>query len=196
MNWVAHVFLSQNDFPIQLGNLLADVLKPVELKSFGPDIYRGVECHYAIDRFTDSHKIFQESKSLFFPIYRHYSAVLIDIFYDHFLVVNWDKYCDIPYLDYFEQFHNRLRNHSTPLNERAQYFIDSILTTNRLARYGTLAGVENSLERISQRPGFTGRINIVASMKELELHYDELNQHFQAFFPQLIKHTKDALAKD
>ena len=66
----------------------------------------GVQGHYATDRFTDTHEIVKDSKAIFFPKYRHYSAVFVDIFFDHFLAVNWHKFSSVDYEDYLNGFYS------------------------------------------------------------------------------------------
>jgi acyl carrier protein phosphodiesterase len=95
MNFLAHLYLSGNNDKIMVGNFMGDFVKGRSaLEQFEPEIIRGIELHRAIDEFTDSHAVVSASKDRLRPKYRHYSGVIVDVFYDHFLARNWSDYHD------------------------------------------------------------------------------------------------------
>ena len=88
MNYLAHVYLSRENIDLAIGNFIADNIKGNNYKKFNINWQKGILLHRFIDSYTDSHYIFREHSKLFFDSHRHYSRVLIDIFYDHFLAKN------------------------------------------------------------------------------------------------------------
>ena len=58
MNYLAHIFLSENDIYFQLGNYLADRLKGRAWEDAHPNIIKGMQTHKIIDKFTDEHPLF------------------------------------------------------------------------------------------------------------------------------------------
>ena len=84
MNHLAHLFLSQRDPSLMVGNFIADHIKTTKLSSFSEGVQDGILMHRAIDHFTDTHPIVRKSKERLFPKYSHYSAVLVDMFYDRY----------------------------------------------------------------------------------------------------------------
>jgi acyl carrier protein phosphodiesterase len=190
MNWLAHVFLSPDDIDFQIGNLVTDTLKPAQLEISNTSFKAGVECHYEIDRFTDSHEIVRQCKQMFFPTYRHFSAVLMDIFFDYFLAISWHKYSAISYEGYIENFYDQLSQRNLVLGEEGEVFLESIIESNRLGIYDTISGVERALERISQRRKVGSKIDIVLSIKELNENHEELLEKFNIFFPELQAHIR------
>ena len=93
MNFLAHLYLSGDNPKVKVGNFIGDFVKGKNLKDrFEADIARGIGLHREIDWFTDTHSIVKQSKDRLRPKYRHYSGVIVDIFYDHFLAKNWDRY--------------------------------------------------------------------------------------------------------
>ena len=190
MNWLAHVFLSPNNINFQIGNLLADVLKPEQLKHEDEMQLAGVQCHYKIDRFTDTHELVKECKTLFFPKYRHYSAVLVDVFFDHFLAINWNNYSSVSYEEYLKDFYTKLSERTVSLSTEANDFLESVVYYERLSFYYDLSGVERALERISKRRKLNSKIDLIDSLNELQSHYERVNELFLDFFPELIKDVK------
>ena len=190
MNWLAHVFLSPDKINFKLGNLLTDVSRPEHLEIDDVDFQAGVKCHYEIDRFTDSHGLVKKCKQVFFPRYRHFSAVLVDIFYDHFLAVNWQNYCSIDYRTYVDELYKELKYVSLELHPHSTEFIESVYTYDRLGIYDKISGVEAALERISKRIRLRTKIDIRESVIDLKENYEVLNDDFRKFFLELEKHVK------
>ena len=190
MNWLAHVFLSPDNIDFQIGNLVTDTLKPAQLNIGNANFKDGVECHYEIDRFTDSHEIVKKCKLVFFPTYRHFSAVLVDIFFDYFLAISWHRYSELSYEDYIQGFYSKLKSRNLQLDESGELFLLSIVDSNRLGLYDNIPGVERALERISQRRKLRSKIDITLSIKELNEHHDQLLDDFNIFFPELQEHIK------
>ena len=96
MNFLAHLYLSQNNTDILIGNFIADHVKGSQFYNYSKEIQQGILLHREIDLFTDTHPIVKQSMQRLHKRYRHYNGVIIDIFYDYFLAKNWSKYSDIP----------------------------------------------------------------------------------------------------
>ncbi len=103
MNFLAHLFLSGNNAEIMVGNFIGDFVRGKNFhEQYSPSIALGIELHREIDEFTDNHSVVLESKKRLRPKYRHYSPVIIDMFYDHVLAKNWSAHSTTP-LDQYAQ---------------------------------------------------------------------------------------------
>ena len=111
MNYLAHILLSGDNPEIIIGNFMADSIKGKQYKIYPEQVQIGVLLHRHIDTFTDNHHIVRQSTKRLHKKYSHYSGVIVDIFYDHFLAKNWDLYSAIP-LDLFVQEVYQLFNNS------------------------------------------------------------------------------------
>ncbi len=96
MNFLAHIYLSGNDTDLIIGNFIADGIKGKKYKKFSPGIQKGILLHREIDTFTDAHPIVRQSTKRLHKNYGHYSGIIVDILYDHFLAKNWSRYSDVP----------------------------------------------------------------------------------------------------
>jgi len=103
MNWLAHVFLSENHIEHQLGNLLTDPLKGKAWEGASTRIHAGIKMHMRIDSFTDTHPLVSESKKILTPR-GHLKGVVLDILYDHFLSLHWNSYCTIEREHFLDDF--------------------------------------------------------------------------------------------
>ena len=100
MNYLAHAFLSDNNTDLLVGNFIADHLRGNDFKNFSPQIIEGIYLHRKIDSFTDAHLSFKASKRLFYNGCERYSGILIDIYFDHLLAVNFANYSSTSLKDY------------------------------------------------------------------------------------------------
>ena len=57
MNYLAHIYLSNEEEEITLGNFIADDIKGKKYIQFPLGIQQGILLHRAIDSFTDAHPI-------------------------------------------------------------------------------------------------------------------------------------------
>ncbi len=96
MNFLAHLYLSPDNTEIIIGNFIADHIVGNKFQQYSDAIQKGIMLHREIDTYTDAHAIVRRSKRRLNERYRHYNGVIIDIFYDHFLAVNWNTYSNIP----------------------------------------------------------------------------------------------------
>ena len=185
MNWLAHIYLSEPDTEYRLGNLLTDILRPADRNGYGASFDRGVECHFLIDRFTDSHKAVKQSRDLLYPSYGHYSRVLVDIFYDHFLAVDWDSYSDMPYHTYVQEFHEAARSTRLAFPPYATERLNQIIAENWLGTYDQIGEVDRALHRLALRTRKPAGTDIAGAANELRLHCEELQRGFAVFFADL-----------
>ena len=188
MNWLAHLYLSTDNIEFQLGNVMTDSFKPDELRAYSELFDAGVECHHVIDRFTDTHPVVKQSVQLLRPKYRHYAGILVDVFYDHFLAVNWNQFSDIRYEDFVDHFYRSALSCDLPLSHDMRYFLELFIEHKLLDHYDSSLGVERALKRISKRSRYKN--TIAEGVDDLKYHYDDLNRHFLKFFPELINHVQ------
>ncbi|VAW70149.1 Acyl carrier protein phosphodiesterase [hydrothermal vent metagenome] len=90
MNYLAHLFLSEKSQDALLGNLMGDFIKGNTFEGLTKDAIHGIKLHRGVDKYTDSHSDVAQSKKRISPERRRYAGILIDVFYDHFLVKHWN----------------------------------------------------------------------------------------------------------
>lgn len=190
MNYLAHVYLSGESNKKKIGNLLGDFVKKIEDYNFEKEIVQGIYLHRKIDSFTDSHEIFLESKRRLSSEYKHFKAVIIDIFYDHFLAKNWSQFSKISLEEYSNDFYKALNNYSYCLPDKLLNIMPIMIEENWLLSYRKVEGIEKSLYRISKK---MNRLNISLekSIQDLLENYDKLESDFKSFFPQVSEYVNN-----
>ncbi len=188
MNFLAHIYLSFNDPEITLGNFFADHIKGKKYQDFPENIGKGILLHRAIDSFTDAHPVPKQSSRRLYSNYRHYSRVIVDIFYDHFLAKNWKDYSDQPLADFVAAFYDLLEAHYDLLPPGTQRMMPYMIADNWLLNYANLEGISRVLQGMNRRTQYKSQMHL--AIRDLKTHYAPLEKEFQLFFPELITFSR------
>lgn len=183
MNFLAHIYLSGDQELLKIGNFMADSVRGSQYKSYPEAIQKGILLHRFIDSFTDTHPIYRQSKHRLHEKYGHYSGVIMDIFYDHFLAKNWNKYHVTPLEIYAEEFYILLKEKHSWLTERAHHMVPYMIARNWLVSYASLDGLEKILFQMDRRT--QQRVSMHEAMVELQTYYSEFENEFFQFFKEL-----------
>ena len=184
MNFLAHIYLSFDDPQITLGNFMADSVRGRDYRKYPEQIQKGVLLHRAIDTFTDAHPITRKSSKRLHSRYRHYSMVIVDIYYDHFLARNWSSYSEVPLEDFTDNFYKLLEENLHLMPETVQNMAPYMITDNWLLSYRELGGIHKVLKGLNRRTGLKSGMD--QAVEELEGFYGEFEAEFTAFFDELI----------
>lgn len=183
MNFLAHIYLTDG-LPLEtIGNFMADGIKGKKYLKYPADIQRGILIHRWIDTYTDSHPIVKRSTKRLHKKYGHYSGVIVDIFYDHFLARNWHQYHDTPLHVYVSNFYQLLQDHHHLLTGRIQKMMLPMMEQNWLLSYATLEGIGTVLYNMNIRT--KRRVAMDKAVEDLEAHYDAFEEDFKLFFKEL-----------
>lgn len=193
MNYLAHAFLSHSTPELLIGGLLGDFVKGRErLQQYSPAVRAGIRLHRAIDRYTDAHAIVHASCALVSPARRRFAAILIDVFYDHFLARHWLRYTGQPLEGFTRKVYTTLLPDIASYPERLQHILPRMAADDWLASYGEIESVDAAVHGIARRfQRFTRAAALADGVQELLNHYAAFEQHFLEFFPELCRFTEN-----
>ncbi len=188
MNFLAHLYLSQNNTNIMVGNFIADHVRGNRFTHFDKEIQQGIFLHREIDTYTDAHPIVRKSKRRLHKRYRHYAGVVIDIFYDYFLAKNWAEYSEIPLDVYTQSIYKLFKEKSQELPLKSQKFINYMIEYDILFNYQFEEGIAKVLNGMNKRTKGKSQMNLaIEDLKEIHL---ELEEDFKLFFIDLATFSK------
>lgn len=191
MNYLAHVYLSGSSDLLKIGNFMADSIKGNNYEKFDTEIKKGILFHRHIDSFTDAHPIYRKSKHRLHQKYGHYSGVIMDILYDHFLAKNWNKFSNEKLDDYATDFYQLLQDNYDILTERIKSMMPYMIARNWFVSYATIAGIEMILFQMDYKTKH--RVNMQEAIVELHEFYEEFETEFFQFFEELIHSCQQKL---
>ena len=184
MNFLAHIYLSgENDF-VKIGNFMADSIRGSQYLDYPNSLQKGILLHRHIDSFTDSHPIYRKSKHRLHEKYGHYSGVIMDIAYDHFLAKNWSKYSKENLEDYAADFYQLMQDNYEILTERTKGMLPYMIGRNWLVSYATIAGLEMILFQMDNKTKH--RAHMQEAIVEIQDFYTEFESEFFLFFDELV----------
>ncbi|MCO7186380.1 acyl carrier protein phosphodiesterase [Tenacibaculum sp. XPcli2-G] len=183
MNFLAHLYLSDNNTNVMIGNFIADHVKGRNFSHYHEDIQKGILLHREIDTYTDAHKIVRISKRRLHKRYRHYDGVIIDIFYDHYLAKNWKNYSQIPLDVYVNSVYNLLQDNIDILPEKTQEMLPYMIQYDWLYNYQFAKGIQEVLNGMNRRTNGKSKMNLATG--DLLENYQIFENDFTTFFENL-----------
>lgn len=193
MNFLAHIYLSGNNEKVTIGNFIADGIRGKKYQEFPKEIQIGILLHREIDTFTDANAIVRQSTKRLHKNYSHYSGVIVDILYDHFLAKNWKNYSNIPLEKYVDNFYTSLENNFEFLPERTQKMMPFMIADNWLLNYANIKGIQRVLDGMNRRTNHKSNMN--KATIELKAYYSEFENEFSLFFNELITFSQAKLTE-
>lgn len=184
MNYLSHIYLSGESEEIILGNFIGDYVKGQQILNYPGDVAKGIFLHRQIDSFTDSHPVIIECIVKLRPAFGKYAGIVIDIFLDHFLAVNWSDYSHEKLSSFTKRFHAVLLANFFQLPAQVKLFVPFLIQHKRLQSYASFEGVEKTLRIMAKHTSLPAETEF--ALKILEEEYQFFNDAFHRFFPEII----------
>ncbi|HEY3309454.1 MAG TPA: ACP phosphodiesterase [Desulfuromonadaceae bacterium] len=180
MNFLFHLHLSGEDPDILSGNLMGDFVKGRIGNEYPALLQQGIKLHRKIDVFAQNNSLFCNSRYRINRDYGLWRGILVDLYYDHFLATEWQKWSDVPFEKYLQQARSVVELNWSYLPERLQEMLPFIFD-ELLPSYRKVEGIGLALERMSRR---VRRANpLTGGEFELVRNYDGLREDFCQFLP-------------
>jgi len=187
MNFLSHLYLSGNSEGLLIGNFIADSVKGSEFNEFSDEIKKGIILHRKIDTYTDAHPIVELSKERLRKNYKKYASVIVDIYYDHYLAINWQEYSTESLRDYTKRVYRIINQNIHILPQKSALFNQYMIKYDILNAYIKTEGIEQVLKGMSQRASF--KSNMEYAINDLLEHYELFQEEFRLFFPELKQYV-------
>ena len=197
MNFLAHLFLSGKNVEVMVGNLLEDfVVGRIEHPRnvvYNQTLKNGILLHRLIDTFTDTNHVVSDCKVVLYEKYHKYAAVLIDIFFDHYLAIHWQEYSNEPFDEFRQRVYTTFQNHWSILPEKMKPMIESMIKYDWLNNYSEFWGIERAVLSISRRTKYES--NMQKATADLKINYQLFDEKFCIFFPKLMLECNQFLSE-
>lgn len=135
--------------------------------------------HRRLDTYTTTSPAFQSSRRRLDPRFRYARAVLVDVFYDHFLARNWAQYSTTPLADFAQQVYGGLLSSYNLLPESLQDQLPRMIEYDWLTSYQYPDIVLRVLQRLEVR--LQHKFPLAEGFAELERCQSGLTEDFAVF---------------
>ncbi|CAD5105966.1 acyl carrier protein phosphodiesterase [Zestomonas carbonaria] len=190
MNYLAHLHLGGSQPAQLLGSLYGDFVKGGLAGRFPGDIEAAIRLHRRIDAFTDQHPLVAEAKARFPRERRRMAGIVLDVFFDHCLARDWERYAEEPLPAFTARVYRALAE-ADELPGRLALIAPRMAAQDWLGSYRDFAVVERVLGGMGQRLSRPGLL--AGTWEDLEELYEPLSEDFRRFYPLLQRFTNEAL---
>jgi acyl carrier protein phosphodiesterase len=176
--------LAQPTVESAVGNLLGDFARGVDAQRLSQPVRAGLDNHRAVDRFTDSHSLVQELKRGFSRKRRRFAGIALDIYFDHLLLQDWDRFEQRDQEALIADFYERMA-----VGESMMPAAEMRRVTRRMIDYDwfrsyrDIDAIAESLDRVAARIRFDNEFG--NAIEDLQRHQDAIREVFHEFYPQL-----------
>lgn len=185
MNYLAHAYLSFNHDETLVGNMISDFVKGKKKYDYSAGIQKGIILHRAIDEYTDNHQATKSARKLFQPYYGLYSAVFMDVVYDHFLALDELEFTGNSLLEFSEATYEVLDQYQTVFPDKFRSIYPYMKKFNWLYNYRNTSGINRSFEGIAYRALYMSES--ATAFEVFNKNYELLRDYYISFFPELKK---------
>lgn len=162
---------------------MADFIKGNNFQHLPEGVIKGIKLHRAIDDFTDTHEIVKKDIKIFYPHYKRYSGIVIDILYDYFLIKHWNLFSTHDLDEFITSFYKLVDTHQDMMPQMLQEIYPKMVSENWLLNYGNYKGLERTFLAM------TARLNHAVDFKEVvslfKPYEQEIEKDFLVFFKEL-----------
>ena len=188
MNHLAHLFLAGRSHESLLGNLSGDFVKGSVDGKFSDGVRAGIMEHRRVDAFTDTHPDVAAIRRIIAVDHGHYSRVIGDIFFDHFLACEWNTYAKESLPAFLRRTYSALDPWVDSMPGRLRFVYPIMRDEGWLPSYATIDGIWITLFNVSRRFSRQPRLELATP---LLIHARaEILHHFSQFMPDVIRFAK------
>jgi acyl carrier protein phosphodiesterase len=158
MNFLGHLYFSRNDHELMYANLFGDHVKGTHLENYPESIRQGIFLHRSIDHYIDHHPAVIELLHSLYTELPKVAGIAVDLYFDHLLAVNWNKYHSEDLESYLERFYTYEPTVWQHFPEDFRTFISQMKKYRWMNYYARFEGLEKSSEGVASRISFPNKL--------------------------------------
>jgi acyl carrier protein phosphodiesterase len=159
MNYLGHIYFSNNNLRLAKANLFGDSVKGKDYSRFPEFIQEGIKLHRDIDSYIDHHpKVLELIREIRTDLPK-VAGIAIDLFFDHLLAKNWSNWSQ----ETLDTFLNRVHNSLEELDKQAypesfNFFIHKLCEIQWMNHYAFTDGLDKMCNGVSRRLSFDNEL--------------------------------------
>lgn len=185
MNYLAHLYFTDGDPAMMIGNFVADMIKNKEYHQMDNAIKRGVELHRRIDSYTDQHPATRRVTAVLRPRHGKYAPVVSDVLFDYILAKHWSTYSDVPLEVFIRKMYRVISSNMDLIPDRIKERVETMISGRFLHKSVSTEGLIYTFDKLDRRTKF--RSDFSSAIVDLEVHAPVIDSNFHILFKDLIK---------
>ena len=184
MNYLGHLYFSNNDLELMYANLFGDFVKGKNYTQYSEKVQFGVHLHRTIDDYIDNHPAVLELLHKLYEPLPKVAGIAIDLMFDHLLAKNWNDYHDVPLEEFLDNFHMYDINLDQYDKPQFSFVVDKMREHKWMYHYKTTFGLTKACEGLSKRISFPNVLHKGAQV--FEIHEANIEKTFREFMDDAI----------
>lgn len=176
MNFLGHIYFSNNDLELMQANLFGDFVKGNKLEHFPQKIQDGILLHRRIDGFIDHHPSVVKLLHQLYESLPKVAGIAVDLYFDHLLAKNWKEFHQMEYKEFIQKFYDSLNNSTEFYSEKFQSMLAKMKSVNWLYYYQFMEGLEKSSTGLSKRISFPNQLHLAPQV--FMIHEKKITETF------------------
>jgi acyl carrier protein phosphodiesterase len=166
MNFLGHIYFSDNDPELMYANLFGDFVKGSDLSNFPTSIKKGIILHRSIDNYIDHHPDVVDLMHQLYPSLPKITGIAVDLYFDHLLASNWNNYHPTDYRSYLNKFYSYSIEKEPAYPESYKSFIRILKQKDWMIHYNSREGLKKMCNGVSQRISFSNALSFAPNIFE------------------------------
>jgi len=192
VNFLAHLVLAPQTPEGLIGSIAPDMIRGPLPADLHPEVMSAAKEHQRIDRFTDRHRAFTQTRDrLREYVDARLAGILADVLYDHVLARDWADWRGEDFSAFIDQTQRHLLQALPRVPYHMQMVVRKMIDEQWLASYATADGIRARLATMSQR--LTRRLgrpmSLVMTEEGLAQQDRLLCTDFADLWPDLLAHV-------
>lgn len=155
MNYLGHIYFSNNDLRLAKANLFGDSVKGPDYTRFPVFIQEGIKLHREIDDYIDHHPAVTRLIRILREDLPKVAPIAIDLFFDHLLAKRWSNFHTTPLEDFLEIVHSSIdKLDQEYYTAEFNLFINRLCQYKWMTHYSSLEGLDKMCNGVSRRISF------------------------------------------
>ena len=189
MNFLGHLYFSNDDHQLMLANLHGDFVRGKDLSRFPMKMQQGITLHRMIDDYIDHHPVVLELLHQLYEPLPKVAGIAVDLYFDHILAKEWDKFHSTPLDKFIDGFYNAQLENEAYYSPQFKLMMTRMKERNWLYQYQFEYGLMKACKGVSSRISFPNVLD--SAHKVLKTYEKEVEKSFFAFMDDAIPHHKD-----
>ena len=182
MNFLGHLYFSNNDLELMYSNLFGDYVKGKDYTHYPKKLQNGITLHREIDHYIDSHPRVLELLRTLYPKLPKISGIAVDLYFDHILARRWNEFHSTDLRTFVNEFYNYNPKHENHYSTEFKFLIEKMKEYDWIYRYKEFEGLDSACKGLSKRISFE---NSLASAPTVFLQLEsEIESTFDAFLKE------------
>ena len=184
MNYLGHLYFSNNDTELMYANLFGDFVKGPNLSMYPDKIRQGIKLHRLIDQYIDEHPVVLDLLHQLYEPLPKIAGIAVDLYFDHILAKKWESYHNIPLEKFVHNFYRHTKDLEQFDKPMFHFVLSKMKENNWLLNYRDISGLERACKGLSQRISFDNDLAIAPDVYlKNEVH---INHAFEEFMKDAI----------